>query len=93
MSELMDDYDIDDLPCPACGNEITHSMLCRECDDGWNDEYDDDPINFTPGESYMRCRECDGEGIQRWCPKCGADYWRARRAALTPTKEQPHVER
>ena len=24
------------------------------------------------------CRECGGTGIERWCPKCGADYWEVR---------------
>lgn len=79
-----DDYELDDLACPACGHEPTHSRCCGECDDGYNDEYDDDPINFTPGESLIRCAECHGTGIERWCPQCGADYWVTKAAKIRP---------
>lgn len=70
-----DDYDIDDLPCRACGSEITHHRYCDRCDGGFIDEHETDPINFAPVEEERECEECHGHGIQRWCPKCGADYW------------------
>lgn len=78
----MDDYQIDELSCPACGNHFTHSRFCSNfhCQDGYEDEYDDDPVNYAPGESYVMCDECHGHGIERWCPKCGADYWLAQEA-------------
>ncbi len=76
----MDDYEINDLPCPACGNNFTHSRGCTviHCEDGWIDEYEDDPINFSPGEELLECQECHGTGVEQWCPKCGADYWIAK---------------
>jgi len=30
------------------------------------------------GDGMAACPECNGTGIQRWCPKCGADYWHAQ---------------
>ena len=76
----MDDYEYSELVCPKCGHEPTHERHCRglHCDDGWIDEYYDDPINFAPGSEYVRCQECHGHGIERWCPECGADYWIAK---------------
>ena len=70
-----EDYDIDyDQECPKCGHAPIHSRTCNNfCDDGWFDEVDDDPINFMPGESFERCRECLGTGIEVWCPSCGAN--------------------
>jgi hypothetical protein len=69
------DWEIDDMPCPHCGNPFTHSRTCDAigCEDGFIDEYDDDPINYSPGESLIMCDECYGIGIQRWCRKCGKD--------------------
>lgn len=66
--------------CPDCGAE-TESDLCDVigCDDGWIDDYDDDPVNYSPGESYEECTNCSGTGIVRWCPKCEVDYWAAMR--------------
>lgn len=84
-----DDYELDDLPCPACEHPITHSRRCPQCDDGLIDMYDEDPICFSPGE-MERCGECDGTGIQRWCPKCGEDYWEAiRKRAATAIEIEP----
>lgn len=69
------DYDIEsDLTCPKCGHSPLHSRYCTNwCDDGYHDEYDDDPINFIPGESLIPCQECKGTGVERWCPGCGAN--------------------
>lgn len=80
----MHDYEIDDLPCPACGHEQTHSRRCGECDDGFHDEHDYDPVNYALGEEYIECSECHGTTVQRWCPKCGADYWPAKAAESRP---------
>jgi DnaJ-class molecular chaperone len=77
----MDDVEIDDIPCPACGCPETRSQRCPECwGEGEHDAYEDDPINEDPG-TYTPCFDCSGTGILRWCPKCGADYWRAKRKA------------
>lgn len=45
-----------------------------ELDDGYIDGYEEDPINFSPGEELTVCEECKGTGFQRWCPGCGADF-------------------
>lgn len=86
----MDDYEVDDTPCPKCGNPNTHYRRCGNfgCEEGFIDEHDDDPINFAPGEEFMECDECSGHGVERWCPKCGADFWRSQLAGGYPPKEK-----
>lgn len=71
----MEEYDIEtEFTCPKCGHSPLHSRTCNNwCDDGWFDEHDEDPINFSPGEEYSRCEECKGTGIERWCPSCGTN--------------------
>lgn len=69
-----DDVEIDDRPCPACGHEYTHFRRCGDCEDGYVDCHDDDPINCVPGEEYEPCPECNGRHVFHWCPKCGKDY-------------------
>lgn len=70
-----DEIDLDDRPCPKCGAYEVCSRGCDEihCDDGWCDEYEDDAINYAPGEEYTMCRECFGTGVLIWCRKCGFD--------------------
>lgn len=67
------EYEIDyETSCPECGHDRIHQRYCNNfCDDGYFDEYEQDPINFTPGEEYTTCYECRGTGIERWCPNCG----------------------
>jgi rRNA maturation protein Nop10 len=71
----MDEYQTEYGPCPHCGNATLHFRHCHEigCEDGYIDEYDEDPINYSPGEELRQCEECHGTGIQRWCPACGKD--------------------
>ena len=73
----MDDYEIDDLPCPACGNDVTHSRDCESCEDGQISECCDDLCQelCIHGDGMVDCRECHGTEIERWCPACGANYW------------------
>jgi len=70
---MSDDYEIDsEGSCPKCGHSPIHYRDCTNwCDEGYFDESDDDPINFIPDESYRRCDECKGTGVEVWCPKCG----------------------
>lgn len=67
------EYEIDhDSNCPKCGHSPMHSRDCNNfCTDGFKDEYDDDPINFLPGECLIPCNECNGTGVEIWCPGCG----------------------
>ena len=43
------------------------------CDEGWVNEYDDDPINFAPGEEWYPCDICKGEGGWLVCGSCHPD--------------------
>lgn len=69
----MDEYNQDyENECPECGHSPLHFRDCQNyCDDGYFDEYEDDPINYAPGESITICTDCWGSGIETWCPKCG----------------------
>jgi len=72
----MDDYEVEfDRKCLKCGNEFTHwrSCLMIGCEDGAIDLSEEDPINYMPGEEFELCAECQGTGIEWWCPKCGTD--------------------
>lgn len=73
MEEYEDDYE---TACPHCGSEPTRRKDCDNilCDDGYEDMYDDDPINHPePGEDLITCGDCHGTGRLHWCPKCGKD--------------------
>lgn len=53
--------DVDEF-CPICGGYLEW-VSCYSCfGAGEFDLYDEDPINFSPGEEYERCEVCDGEG-------------------------------
>lgn len=68
------DYEFDDRECSKCGHSPTHSRVCSECHgNGGFDLYDEDPINFSPGEEFETCEVCCGSGIEWWCPECGTD--------------------
>lgn len=75
------DYDYDDDPCPNCGHEPTHRRLCQnlDCDDGFIDCYDEDPLWYDPGDTEI-CPDCQGTGVERWCPKCGYNLQRSHSA-------------
>lgn len=46
-----------------CGSEMEWTeCYSLGCDNGFVDEYDDDPINYAPGEEFSKCRVCDGKG-------------------------------
>lgn len=67
------DHEIDyEEKCFKCGHSPLHHRKCTAlCEDGIFDLYDDDPINFDPGESVNICDECKGTGVEWWCPSCG----------------------
>lgn len=71
---IVDEYDIEEGPCPKCGHHELRSRSCVVigCDDGWIDLYEEDPLWFGPGDTEP-CQECKATGIVRWCPNCGAD--------------------
>jgi hypothetical protein len=71
----MDDYDFSDVACPKCGHTPTHYRECQGlfCDDGFVDEWEEDPINYMQGQEFSVCPECHGTGSEHWCPACGYD--------------------
>ena len=48
--------------CRICGAEKEWTT-CWQCGgDGGYDEYEDDPVNFAPGQEWTTCGSCKGEG-------------------------------
>ncbi len=76
------DYEIGYEPCPFCGHDEIHWRRCGalDCDDGFVDLYEDDPLWYNPGDIGM-CQECHGTGTEQWCPKCGRDPREAKQLA------------
>jgi len=81
----MEDFDEEDFICPECGHEGTRSLTCTNwCDDGWHDESEE---NFSlPGTDLVMCEKCNGTGLERWCPRCGANL-SGRRDLEDPNEE------
>jgi hypothetical protein len=77
-----DDYEDDDVPCPACGHPETRSRRCTEidCEDGYCHDCGEDCCCCAVPEPNVTCEECSGTGVVRWCAQCGADYWHAKAA-------------
>ncbi len=79
-----DSYEDGDIACPACGHAPTHSRHCQTCDE-FNEVVvccDDICVgsgHCIHGDGMAACPDCDGTGIERWCPKCSANYWHAKR--------------
>jgi len=42
------------------------------CDEGFFDDYEEDPLNADPGD-ISPCRECRGKGGWMVCGECNAD--------------------
>lgn len=81
--QLTDDY------CPRCGTAL-YWQECTEinCDDGWIDAYEDDPLWYEPGELEM-CQECEGRGYHNWCPNCNYTPY-TNTTSLPPAVTCPH---
>jgi len=69
----MEDYEIEtDVYCPKCGHSPLHSRDCTNifCEDGYTEDFLDDVE--IPGTGFeIKCDECKGTGVERWCPNCG----------------------
>jgi RecJ-like exonuclease len=66
------EYEIDDdCRCSNCGHSPIHFRTCQElgCEEGWFDESEEEYC--LPGTVMAMCQECNGTGIEKWCPKCG----------------------
>lgn len=58
---------VDDV-CKKCGNLLDWADCWQiDCEEGYYDEYEEDPINFAPG-SYRKCETCEGKGGWWYCP-------------------------
>lgn len=66
MNSCTPDYEEDyDRRCPKCGHTPTRFRDCLAgCDDGYFDLYEDDPINYMPGEEGEICTELSMESKQ-----------------------------
>lgn len=56
--------------CPVCGAAMEWERCWTGCDDGFVDEYAEDPINNDPGDERP-CHECGGAGGYPVCPNAG----------------------
>lgn len=88
-----DDWEYSDCECPVCGHTPMHEQDCTACNE-MHEECDccDDICQgrgeCIHGDGMIPCRECQGTGIVRWCPKCGADYWLAKEEAEAKKEKQ-----
>lgn len=51
----------DEPTCPICGASMEWVDCWSMCEDGFVDEYEEDPINCDPGDTRP-CGECNGQG-------------------------------
>lgn len=75
MSQVVySDHGIEEEPvCQICGQYLEWEECWYGCEDGFFDEYDDDPINFAPGEWLRKCEICEGNGGYLVCPNAPHD--------------------
>lgn len=55
-----------DLTCPHCGCGLVWED-CSDCDDGYIDMYDDDPLWYEP-DDVEPCSTCRGKSGWWYCP-------------------------
>ncbi len=67
----MNEFDYNDDECPSCRHRPTHIRDCDECEQGLIDISDEE--FQIEGTSYIKCSNCNGQGVEHWCPKCGYD--------------------
>lgn len=62
------------MNCPIHGKDVDTAWVpCfTGCDEGYFDEYEDDPINNDPGDMSV-CEECRGNGGFVVCAACNLD--------------------
>lgn len=79
MTCFLCDAEMDWAECSACGG------------DGFFDGYEEDPINYSPGED-VTCHQCGGEGGDYWCPTEACKTITCTRVVHKPStqKHEPH---
>lgn len=55
-----------DVVCAACGYECEWEECYANCEDGYFDGYEEDPLWYDPGE-LVPCNECNARGGSFWC--------------------------
>ena len=69
---LIDDVEYGDIACPKCGSYNTRWQRCDQCEDGYINRYDEDPLWYDEDDCSV-CEECRGHGCHSWCVNCGFD--------------------
>lgn len=67
------DYDPMGEQCPHCGGCDTRRQDCGECEDGYINRYDEDPLWYDIDDQSI-CENCDGHSGFAWCRDCGYDF-------------------
>ncbi len=73
--------------CCLCDEEAEWRDCDACCGDGFLDGYEDDPINFAPGED-VTCHMCGGNGGDRICTTTGC----ANVTLITIYAEKPQAD-
>lgn len=72
--------------CPVHRIELSYADCWNGCDEGYFDEYEDDPINSDPGD-MAPCEVCGATGRLAFCPRCQDE-----REAQPPTRPLTSME-
>lgn len=63
-------YEPETHGCAKCGGEMEWADCWMiDCEDGYYDIYDEDPVNNSPGD-MATCQECGGRGGWWFCRSC-----------------------
>ncbi len=80
------DANYEEPECTICGSYMEWQE-CHDCDDGYWDAYDEDPINESPG-TVVCCHHCHGKGGYWECsalPHTGEQMAEWEKRITTPT--------
>jgi hypothetical protein len=58
------------LSCPKCGSDLEWADCWNDCEDGWEDRYDEDPLWY--GHELYPCDVCQTKGGWWYCAYCEA---------------------
>lgn len=84
--ELDPDIEYAEGCCPKCGHEPIYRRDCTDCDDGYHDLYEEDPLWYNEGDTE-ECEHCNGYGGHVWCPSCGYDILEDEEKLVAPDED------